>query len=330
MRFRGFGGGSGGGGTVTSVTNSDGTITVSGTAAAPVVSLNLAHANTWTAQQTFLTGAAGSAPVIFRETGGVAGTDEVQFYYAAGTPFGAIYNVKASGYQHVFQVAGVSYLTVSASSVLFGSKATDGGFWQIASQTAAFGVFSGGQYSWSSTGSAAGSPDTGIKRVAAGVVGPTDGSSGSGWFQNTAGTARLTAPVTNVTTTLANLTDLTVTLVAGRKYVGRLVLIVDEGLAADGFKFDLNGGTATMTSVTYGFSSAIGATLGTRTSTAIATAITLTALADTNDVILEVPVTLVCNAGGTLIPRQAKNADAAGGTLTMRTGCYLVLNDSPN
>lgn len=40
-------------GTITSVSNSDGTITVTNGTAAPVVSLNLAHANTWTAKQTF-------------------------------------------------------------------------------------------------------------------------------------------------------------------------------------------------------------------------------------------------------------------------------------
>lgn len=41
------------GGGVTSVTNSDGTITVSGTATAPIVSVNLGNANTWSATQTF-------------------------------------------------------------------------------------------------------------------------------------------------------------------------------------------------------------------------------------------------------------------------------------
>jgi hypothetical protein len=85
-----------------------------------------------------------------------------------------------------------------------------------------------------------------------------------------------------------------------------------------------------MTSIEFGFSAAAGATIGTRTSTALATAITLTALADTNDVWVDIPVTLVCNAAGTIIPRQAKNADAAGATLTTRLGAYFWLEDSPN
>ena len=65
----GLGGGSvgGGSGTVTSVTNSDGTLTISGTPTiAPVVSLNLANSNTWTGQQTF----SSSTPVFSTMTQG--------------------------------------------------------------------------------------------------------------------------------------------------------------------------------------------------------------------------------------------------------------------
>lgn len=44
--------GGGGGGAVSSVSNSDGTVTISPTTGAVVASLNLAHANTWTAKQS--------------------------------------------------------------------------------------------------------------------------------------------------------------------------------------------------------------------------------------------------------------------------------------
>lgn len=147
--------------------------------------------------------------------------------------------------------------------------------------------------------------------------------------RQTATRARLASAVTNVTTTLANLTELSLTLTAGRKYTGTLVLQVNEALAADGFKVDLGGGTATFTAIRFGFDSAIGATLGTRTSAAADTALTLTALADTSDVFVTVQITLEVNAGGTFIPRQAKQADAAGGTLTLRAGGYLWLEDTP-
>lgn len=50
------GGGGGGTGNITSVSNSDGTLTISPTTGAVVASLNLAHANTWTGAQTFTAG----------------------------------------------------------------------------------------------------------------------------------------------------------------------------------------------------------------------------------------------------------------------------------
>ena len=67
--------GSGGSGNVSSVTNSDSTLTVSPTTGAVVASLNLTHANTWTALQTFGTdisiggvtpsGATGTGSIVF-------------------------------------------------------------------------------------------------------------------------------------------------------------------------------------------------------------------------------------------------------------------------
>src|SRR6185312_13392074 len=62
-----------GGGAVTSVSNSDGTMTFSPTTGAVVGSLNLAHANTWTAAQTapaFI--ASGSGAGVFTLTAGTA------------------------------------------------------------------------------------------------------------------------------------------------------------------------------------------------------------------------------------------------------------------
>lgn len=67
-----------GGGAVSSVSNSDGTLTISPTTGSVVASLNLAHANTWTAAQTFSTvtvnqiTVSGSTPTI--AVGAAAGT----------------------------------------------------------------------------------------------------------------------------------------------------------------------------------------------------------------------------------------------------------------
>lgn len=146
--------------------------------------------------------------------------------------------------------------------------------------------------------------------------------------QITALEKRLASAVTNVTTTMANLTELTVNLIAGRKYTGRMVLYVNQAAAADGLKVDFDGGTATMTSVYTAITAAMGATVSVRTATALATDLTATDLADTSDVAVEFAFSCVVNAAGTLIPRQCKEADAAGGTMTVRVGSYIHLVDS--
>lgn len=170
--------------------------------------------------------------------------------------------------------------------------------------------------------------DTSLWRAAAGVLSLGSGAgSGTAWLTGHSGKVRLASAVTNTTSTLANLTELTQTVLAGRKYTGRLVLPINNALAADGYKLDLGGGTATMTSLHFGIASLAGATLGVRTSTALTTALTVTVLADTSDVYVEIPVTMVVNGAGTIIPRQAKNADAASAILTHRVGGYFHLDD---
>jgi len=72
------------GGGVTSVSNSDGTLTISPTTGAVVASLALGHANTWTAAQTFpnivFTGSASYAPTA----AGVLGYDTTNNRYVGG------------------------------------------------------------------------------------------------------------------------------------------------------------------------------------------------------------------------------------------------------
>lgn len=234
-------------------------------------------------------------------------------------------------------VSGTGIFTVSGSAVSANGAASGG--WDARSGTgfstrSTANHFAAGAGSYlkfySNNDVFSGSEDASIGRIAAAVL-KTATSGGTGcWLQQTGARARNTAAVTNTGTTLASLSDLSLTLVAGRKYFGELRLFVNDATAADGLKIDLNGGTATMTSIEFGISEALGATVGTRTSTALATAVTLTALPDTNDLIVTIPITLVCNAAGTFIPRQAKNSDAGGATLTVRAGSYLWLEDSPN
>ena len=170
--------------------------------------------------------------------------------------------------------------------------------------------------------------DTGILRLAPNVIGPTNGTGGKGWLQDSAGTARITTPVTNATATLTNLSDLTITLIAGRKYFGRLVLFANNSQTSEGLQIGLGGGTATMTSIEMGFpSTPVGATLGTTNSTALATPLTATTVTTTDDCYV-VEFSLVCNAGGTLIPQFAEASHLAG-TATVNNGS-LRLFDSPN
>jgi hypothetical protein len=151
------------------------------------------------------------------------------------------------------------------------------------------------------------------------------------WVRGDPGRKRLTADVTNATTTLANLADLSVTLVAGRKYAGRLVLKVSNSTATGGVKLDFGGGTATMTSFwavatpagTAGSGGAI--VTGTMVSTTLTGAVNYTTI--TGETLVVVEFSLVALAGGTFIPRVATNT---AGTVTARLGSTLDLWDSPN
>jgi hypothetical protein len=129
---------------------------------------------------------------------------------------------------------------------------------------------------------------------------------------------------------MTNLTNLTETLVAGAKYSGILLLPVNDTVAADGFALDFNGGSATMTSVEFGFvSTPVGWTMaGVNSSTALATAITATVVT-TSDVFVAIAFTCVCNAAGTLIPRIEPNSYTSG-TLTVQGGGSFTLNTMNN
>jgi len=87
--------GSGGGGAVNSVSNSDGSLTISPTTGSVVASLNLGNAQTWTAKQTFGTnisiggvtpsGATGTGNVVFSASPALTGTPTFASGFAAAT-----------------------------------------------------------------------------------------------------------------------------------------------------------------------------------------------------------------------------------------------------
>lgn len=145
----------------------------------------------------------------------------------------------------------------------------------------------------------------------------------SGWF-NFAGQSRVNANVTNATTTMANITGLTSTLVSGKKYAGCLVLFAGDSVAADGLKVDFDGGTATMTSFS-AQTKIYGTTLLTSTNTtAIATDILAATMTGVGSV--EVVFAFVANGAGTFIPRFAKNSNTTG-TATVYLNSYMILED---
>jgi hypothetical protein len=67
--------------------------------------------------------------------------------------------------------------------------------------------------------------------------------------------------------------------------------------------------------------------VGTPNATTLAGVLNYTTI--TGETLCHVYISMVVNAAGTFIPRQAQNSHAAG-TLTTRLGTYLLLEDSPN
>ena len=164
--------------------------------------------------------------------------------------------------------------------------------------------------------------DTVINRVAANIAGLGSGD----WLQLASGHKRVASNATNATVTMGNLTDLTVTLIAGRKYSGKLVLYCVDDVAAEGIAADFDGGTATMTSFRAHGKIFDTALLSSTQTSAIATDFAVATV--TGDALVEIDFSLVCNAGGTFIPRFAQNAHTTG-TATVYANSFMMIEDMP-
>lgn len=174
-----------------------------------------------------------------------------------------------------------------------------------------------------------GTPDTTLERVAAGVIGATGGSTSTeGWLQNESGDQFLTADHTNSTATPTNLTDLTVNVTTGRKYVCNMTLMVSQSTAADGARVDFEGGTATATNFRANVTILDGTAYDTHTSvTALATDVTSTDIGTT--VLIEARgLSFEPSSTGTFIPRVGLEA-ASTGTITTFRGSSLTCKDMP-
>ncbi len=256
------------------------------------------NTNTFSAQQIFLTGTAGQTPLVIRQTGGVAGTDE-----------GWIYNDGSNTY--ILDQNG------SNLGVILGGSNTGA----VKVQSNGMLIASGVSIYFTAGAGLGGALDCDITRIVAGVLG---GSSVGTWYQNTAGEACLSAPFTNNTATLA-VTNLSRTVKAGRSYRIEGILQVSNSTGTEGAQIAFDGGNATATTF-FMSASMVGTNVaGAQVSTSLAGVINYTTVTGTDYIILR--GFLKANAGGTIIVRAAENTTAAG-TLTIGAGSWIALYDT--
>lgn len=259
-----------------------------------------------------------TSPLVVRKAGGVAGTDEVQVAddgaKASFTTFGTQFFQFIGSTKVNFTLDTVTRVGILTNGyVLAGNAATDAGF-----------------LAWTNGSDVSATRDTGLSRDAAGVVQvnsgtPIAGGGSAGWIQNSAGSKRVTANQTVVTdsTTLANVTDLSWTLAAGRTYSFTGTLLVTTQ-ATSGAKIEFGGGTATATSF-----NAI-AYFNTASGTAAAKVTTLAGTAGSTAAVIAIDIagTITVNAGGTFIIRLAQNAETgAAESVVVERGSFVFMED---
>lgn len=234
------------------------------------------------------------------------------FNSLSGQIAGWLINGNSNGYVSAYAAGSSGIVTISkraTNDFNLGLQATTGIYW----------VSSGNGADNSANA------DAGLDRLAPGVVVTTDGTeSGLGWsYQD--GKKALNADFTSTSATPANLTGLTVTLRTGRKYTFRMALRFSDSTAADGARFDFDGGTATATDFGVNCQVYDTALLLSQDTTALATDIAPTTTTGASSIKCDGSVTV--NAAGTFIVRAGQEA-ASGGTLTVETGSYLHVTDT--
>ncbi len=281
---------------------------------------------------TYLSQAAAAIPLAIQAATGQTG-NLTEWRNSVGTLFAyidAVATITAGGPS----TSGAIAIIASNAQKLFSNgyylTQTDGLYLPCRGWDSPFGTRlpSDGSYSFSSTTSNNGAVDTSLVRAAPKVWAATDGvASNGGWLQQGAGDKRVTASVTESVAALANISDLTCTLIAGRKYAFTLYLFVNQSVGADGLQFDFNGGTATATDFVAHAKITKNSLLTAAQVTAL-NAVVSAAFAN-GDYFVEVYGHLVCNAAGTFIPRFAKNTHSTG-VATLRANSLLMMTDIRN
>lgn len=291
------------------------------------------------AGKSFVFDTTATQPLIIRQLGGTPGTDELQISHNGSKtileskdgPIALASDLDANtdGGQ---TIGATNRFLIRAYGI--GSTGVDAGMitWltDFRLEGGSLALGSSIHFGWSSGNAQAAAKDTGLIRAAATVVSVTNGSSGSGWLQNSAGESRRTA--TQTVTDSASLTadnTLTATLIAGRKYRFRIRYYMTT-VNTSGVQVDLNGGTATMTAIN-GFTtirSSTGAVLNGGQISALTTSVGHTATG--TFALVEVEGSMQCNAAGTFIPRFAQNAETgAAESVVAQVGSFMELGDVP-
>lgn len=168
--------------------------------------------------------------------------------------------------------------------------------------------------------------------AAAGVVrigntGTQGTANASGWFQ-WGGQGRVSSDFSRTfSTTLANITGLSVSLQAGRTYHFETELYITCA-AAGGVRAGISG-TATATNIQYtGYAIADNAIKGKTNATALSTAVASTLTTETAGIVVRITGTITVNTAGTLTVQLAQNTSNAIATIAKR-GSWLKVYDMP-
>ncbi|RJQ26425.1 hypothetical protein C4577_03675 [Candidatus Parcubacteria bacterium] len=159
------------------------------------------------------------------------------------------------------------------------------------------------------------------------VIRSSDGTTNC-WLQNTAGRARVSTQFDSTSETLADITGLSVTVIAGRTYT--FIARVWTSFGAGAVKYSV-GGTCTATAIRWSSNLAwptgdAQAYYNTAMRTALGTE-DVYAGAISNTGWLDITGTITVNAGGTLTIQLARNT--ASGTTSALIGSYLIVEDMP-
>jgi hypothetical protein len=163
-----------------------------------------------------------------------------------------------------------------------------------------------------------------ISEVNSGVLLVSGGTNGG--FINWLGQKRVTSDFTvTSSTTLTNITGLSVNVGSGRTYQFETELYVTDA-AAGGVQAAI-AGTATATAIQYtGFTIADNAIKGKANATALGTAVGSTTTTETAGIIVRITGTITVNAAGTLTVQMAQNT-SNGTATTAKRGSYFVVQD---